>query len=154
MFSFASYNCPVVSGEEGMWGKRPSAERQRAHVAIGARAQHALTRSVTRGGAEAEAEAAHAEKPRLRGELPGEARVPARSPGAAEEGAAAGGGAAGRRERRHEARAGRVGRSSCCPPALRQRFGIWRRQSARHHTPSEHSLRHHHSEDATAGAHP
>lgn len=142
----------MFSGEEGMRRERSSAERQRAHVVISARAQHALTWFVTGRGSEAETEAAYVEKPRLRSELPGEARVPARGSGAAEEGVAAGGGAAGCRERGHEAGTGRVGCPSRRFAALRSGFGIRRRQLTSHHAPPEHGLRHYHSEDTTAGA--
>lgn len=132
--------------------EHPCTERQRAHVSVSTRTQHALTWFVSRGGTEAEAEEAHAKEPWLCCQLPGEARVPARGSGATEEGAPAGGGAARGRERRHATRAGRPGCPSRRPSAFRQRSGVWRRQFTGNNTPSEHSLSHHHSQDPTTGA--
>ena len=141
-------------GEEGVRGERSGAFGQRADVPVGAGAEPPPAGALPGGGAETEAEEAHAEEPGLRRQLPGEEGVPARSPGAAEARAAAGGGAAGGGERRHATGAGGPGRPPGRPAEVRPGTGARERESPGHRPPSQHRLCHHHRQNPAPGTQP
>ncbi|RVE59360.1 hypothetical protein OJAV_G00187640 [Oryzias javanicus] len=132
--------------------ERPVPVGQRAHVPVGAGAQPPPAGAVPRGDPEAEAAPPHPQEPGLRRQLPGQAGVPARGPGAAEDGAPARGGAARRRERRHAEGAGGPGRAAGRPAAVRQGAGGRRGQPAGHGAAPQHRLRHHHRQEPVAAA--
>lgn len=70
-----AFSVSALPGEERVWREHASDVGQRSDVAVSARAKPSAPRALTRGGAEAKAEAAHVEEPRLRCELPRQASV-------------------------------------------------------------------------------
>lgn len=132
-----------------MWRERALPVRQRADVPLGAGAEPPPARTLSRGDPEAEAAASHLKEPGVCCQLPGQAGVSARGPGAAEDGASEGGGAARGRERRHEEGAGGAQRTSGCASEIRQGSGSWGRQPAGYGPSPQHRLGHHHREEST-----
>lgn len=144
-----SSSLPSSSDQAGMWRERARPVGQRPHVPVGARAEPPPARPVTRRDPKAEAAPSHPEEPRLCRQLPGQAGVPARSPGAAENGAPEGGGEARGRERRHEERAGGARRATGGAPEVRQGPGGRRGPPAGYSPTPEHRLSDHHREEST-----
>lgn len=137
-----------------MWGERPRAFGQRAHVSVGAGAEPTPAWPLPRGGPEAETATPHPEEPWLRGQLPGEACVPEGGPRTAEEGAPEGGGEAWGRECRNEEGAGGARGSSGCTAEICPGPGVRGGQPLGHSPPPQHGLGHHHSQDPPTGPHP
>lgn len=146
-------SCSVsLPGEAGVRGERSLPVGQRADVALCAGAEPPPAGPFPWGDPEAEAAPADPEEPRLRRQLPCQARVPAGGAGAAEDGATEGGGAARRRERRHAEGAGGAGRAAGRPAAVCPRPGGRRRHAAGHGAAPQHRFRHHHRQESAAAA--
>lgn len=141
-----------TSGEAGMRRECALPVGQRTNVPVGARAESPPAWPLPRRYSEAEAAASHLKEQGICRQLPGQAGVSARGPGAAEDGAAERGGEARSRERRHEEGAGGAQRTPGCASEIRQGSGSGRRQPAGDGPSPQHRLGHHHRQESAAAS--